>query len=186
MTPLALVALLVAASAPAQMQFPPGFTVHRVAEGITGATAMEIAPDGGIFLCEQTGTLRVFRDGQLKPEPVLTLKVDSYWERGLIGIAIDPQFEKNHYLYVCYVTPDPYPHHRISRFTLDGDVAQPGSEFVLLEGDDQRNLGGSYPAGHQGGALHFGKDGKLYATMGEQTTGARRSGSTCYWARSCA
>src|SRR5262249_31166657 len=65
-----------------------------------------------------------------------------------------------------------YPHHRVSRFTARGDAAVAGSEFVLLEGDDQTRLGGHHPDGHQGGGLHFGKDGKLYVGIGEQTAGA--------------
>ena len=64
---------------------------------------------------------------------------------------------------------EPYPHHRVSRFTARGDVAVPGSEVVLLRGDDQRKLGGNVSAGHQGGAFHFGRDGKLYIAIGEQT-----------------
>jgi putative heme-binding domain-containing protein len=150
---------------------PPGFLSDRIAAGITGATALAVAPDGRIFVCEQTGTLRVIRDGRLVSEPFLTLDVDSTWERGLIGVTLDPRFAHNGYLYVCYVAPRPYVHHRISRFTAAGDVAVPGSELVLLEGDDQARLGGSVPAGHQGGAIHFGGDGKLYAALGDQTAG---------------
>jgi glucose/arabinose dehydrogenase len=114
----------------------------------------------------------VIKHGHLLPEPFVTLHVDHFWERGLIGVALDPVFSTNRFLYVAYISPDPYPHHRISRFTAAGDVAALGSEVVLLEGDDQRKLGGSVPAGHQGGALHFGTDGKLYIAIGEQTAGA--------------
>src|SRR5207253_413947 len=64
------------------------------------------------------------------------------------------------------------PHHCISRFTERDNVAVADSEVVLLEGDDQTKLGGAQPAGHQGGHLHFGKDGKLYVGIGEQTAGA--------------
>jgi putative heme-binding domain-containing protein len=151
---------------------PKGFAVETVANGITGATAMEVAADGRVFVCEQTGALRIVKDGVLLPEPFVTLEVDSQWERGLIGVALDPDFAKNGHVYVNAVASHPYPHHRISRFTARGDVAAPGSEVVLFEGDDQTKLGGKVPAGHQGGAIHFGKDGKLYIAVGEQTAGS--------------
>jgi putative heme-binding domain-containing protein len=151
------------------VKLPPGFAMTRVAGGLTAATAMAVAPDGRVFVCEQTGALRVVKDGQLRPEPFLMLPVDSHWERGLIGVALDPGFDSNGYVYVTYVAAEPYPHHRVSRFTARGDMAVPGSEVILLRGDDQRKLGGPTPAGHQGGALHFGRDGKLYIAIGEQT-----------------
>jgi putative heme-binding domain-containing protein len=151
------------------VKLPPGFELTKVVGGLTAATALAVAPDGRVFVCEQTGSLRVIKGGQLLPEPFLTLPVDSYWERGLIGVALDPKFASSGHVYVTYVAAEPYPHHRVSRFTARGDVALPGSEAILLRGDDQRKLGGNDSAGHQGGALHFGKDGKLYIAIGEQT-----------------
>jgi glucose/arabinose dehydrogenase len=59
----------------------------------------------------------------------------------------------------------------VSRFTADGDVARSGSEKILFEGDDQRKLGGTVPAGHQGGAIHFDRTGKLCIAIGDQTAG---------------
>jgi uncharacterized repeat protein (TIGR03806 family) len=156
---------------PDDPDLPEGFADTVVATGITGATALAIAPDGRLFVCEQTGALRVVKKDQLLAEPFVTVTVDSYWERGLIGVTLDPDFPKSPYVYLCYVAPKPYPHHRVSRFTARGDVAVPGSEVVLLDGDDQTKLGGAQPAGHQGGAIHFGKDGKLYVAIGEQTAG---------------
>jgi uncharacterized repeat protein (TIGR03806 family) len=160
-----------ASSLPAAV-LPEGFHETRVASGINGATAMEIAPDGRLFVCEQTGALRVVKDDRLLPTPCLNVTVDSTWERGLLGVAFDPLFTQNHFIYVNYTAPTPYPHHRISRFTADSDVAVANSEVILLEGDDQNTLGGGVKNGHQGGAIHFGKDGKLYIAIGDQTAGA--------------
>ncbi len=148
------------------ISLPAGFVVDRIATGITGATALAIAPDGAIFVCEQTGSIRVVKNGSLLPKPFLTIDVDSRWERGVIGIALDPTFSTNRFVYINHVKLRPFPHHRISRFTAAGDIAAPGSERVLFEGDEQTN------PGHQGGAIHFGKDGKLYVGVGEQTAGS--------------
>jgi putative heme-binding domain-containing protein len=153
------------------LTLPAGFKAEVVASGLTGATALEVAPDGRIFVCEQTGTLRIFEHGKLLPEPFVTVPVDATWERGLIGVAVAPDFPKPAHVFVCYIAAKPYPHHVISRFTARANVAEPGSEKILFEGDDQTKLGGTVPAGHQGGAIHFGKDGKLYIAIGDQTAG---------------
>jgi putative heme-binding domain-containing protein len=151
------------------LMLPKGFTATPIATGLTGATALEVGGDGRVFICEQTGALRIVKKDHLLAEPFVRLEVDSTWERGLLGVALDPDFANNQYIYVCYTAPRPYPHHRISRITALGDKAISGSEKILLEGDDQTKLGGPVPAGHQGGAIHFGHDGKLYIAIGEQT-----------------
>jgi uncharacterized repeat protein (TIGR03806 family) len=170
---LPLAALLLSSTAALRADaLPEGFTQSPVVAGLTGATAMEVAPDGRVFVCEQTGALRVVKDDKLLPEPFVSVRVDSSWERGLLGVAFDPRFAYNGFVYLCYISPTPYPHHRVSRFTARGDRAVPGSEVVLFEGDDQEKLGGGVKNGHQGGALHFGRDGKLYLAVGDQTAGA--------------
>jgi len=151
------------------VSLPPGFNRQTITTGLTGATALAVAPDGRVFICEQIGSLRVVKNDQLLGEPFVTLPVDDQWERGLIGITLDPDFTNNGHLYLVWVCRDPYPHHRVSRFTTHGDIAVGDSEKVLFEGDDQTKLGGQVPAGHQGGAIHFGPDGKLYIALGEQT-----------------
>ena len=152
------------------IQLPDGFTVTTIATGLTGAVAMDILADGRILICEQTGNLRIICDDQLQQLPVLTLPVHTEWERGLIGVTVDPNFERSPYVYVCYVTSTPYIHHVVSRFRMHGNSVV-GDEERLLEGDDQSKLGGNVPAGHQGGAIHFGPDGCLYVAIGEQTAG---------------
>src|SRR2546430_1480459 len=152
-----------------QPKLPSGFTRTVVAEQLTGATTLAVAPDGRVFVCEQTGALRVVKEDRLLDRAFLTVKVDSSWERGLLGVAFDPAFAANHFVYVNYVSATPFPHHVIARFTADGDVAVEGSARILFEGDDQSKMPGKIKSGHQGGAIHFGPDGKLYVAIGEQT-----------------
>jgi putative heme-binding domain-containing protein len=154
-----------------KLDLPPGFGATVVATGFSGATALEVAPDGRILVCEQTGALRVIKNGELLAQPFVKLPVTANWERGLLGVTLARDFPKTPFVYVCYVAAKPYPHHVISRFTAAGDVAAPGSDKILFEGDDQSKLGGNVPAGHQGGAVHFGNDGKLYIAIGDQTAG---------------
>jgi putative heme-binding domain-containing protein len=150
------------------LALPAGFKTEIAAAGFTGATALEVAPDGRIFVCEQTGALRVVKDGRLLAEPFVRLPVDATWERGLIGVTVARDFPQTPHVFVCYVAAKPYPHHVVTRFA-GADRAEPGSEKILFEGDDQTKLGGTVPAGHQGGAIHFGKDGRLYVAIGDQT-----------------
>src|ERR671927_756145 len=161
-----LVFLLASVSAISAATLPPGFTETSIS-GLTDPTAMEIAPDGRMFVCQQGGSLRVIKNGVLLSTPFLTLNVDSTGERGLLGIAFDPNFATNNFLYVYYTVPSTPRHNRVSRFTANGDVMVPGSEQIILDLD---NL--SSATNHNGGAIHFGPDGKLYVAVGENANSA--------------
>jgi glucose/arabinose dehydrogenase len=139
---------------------PAGFTETQIS-GLSNATAMAIAPDGRIFVCLQGGSLRVIKNGALLPTPFVALTVDPSGERGLLGVAFDPNFATNSFLYVYYTVPGSPPHNRVSRFTASGDVALAASELPIL---DLENLSAT---NHNGGAIHFGPDGKLYVATGE-------------------
>src|SRR5439155_1720559 len=145
---------------------PAGFAETQVANGLTSPTAMDFAPDGRLFVCLQGGNLRVIKNGGLLATPFLTLTVDSSGERGLLGVTFDPNFASNNFVYVYYTVPGSPAHNRVSRFTANGDVALGGSELVLLNLD---NL--SSATNHNGGAIHFGPDGKLYIAVGENANG---------------
>ena len=84
---------------------PAGFVETTVVNGIASPTAMAIAPDGRIFVCSQSGALRVIKNGVLLATPFVTLSVDSMGERGLLGVAFDPHFTLNHYIYLYYTVP---------------------------------------------------------------------------------
>ena len=145
---------------------PTGFTESQVG-GLSSPTAMELAPDGRLFVCLQGGQLRVIKNGALLATPFLTLMPNSLGERGLLGVAFDPNFLSNNFVYVYYTATSPAIHNRVSRFTANGDVAVQGSETVILDLD---NLSGA--TNHNGGAIHFGGDGKLYVAVGENANGA--------------
>ena len=112
---------------------PAGFTDSLVASGLTNPTAMALAPDGRIFVCQQGGALRVIKNGVLLPTPFLTVNVDSSGERGLLGVAFDPNFVSNQLVYIYYTATTPAIHNRISRFTASGDVALAGSSTIVME-----------------------------------------------------
>jgi glucose/arabinose dehydrogenase len=141
---------------------PGGFTRNEsFITGLTDATAFAQAPDGRLFIAKQSGAMRVVKNGALLPTPFMTLSVDSSVERGLLGVAFHPNFASNNFVYAYYTTTIGGTHNRISRFTANGDVVQPGSEQVLV---DLPTLGAG---NHNGGAIHFALDGKLYVGVGE-------------------
>jgi glucose/arabinose dehydrogenase len=152
-----------------------GFVEAPVTGSVDLGSTLEIAPDGKLFVAEQRGTLQVyssyatpnqflqpnfFRDA---PLPVPTTELG---EGGLIGFTFDPDYQNNRFIYVHYTRRIPIRLNRISRFTANasGDLALPGSEVVLLEIEPPASNG------HNGGALHFGPDGKLYVAVGDHNT----------------
>jgi len=142
------------------------FVTTSYVSGLSNPTAMQFAPDGRLFVCQQGGMLRVVKNGGLLAAPFVNLTVDSNGERGLLGVAFDPDFATNQFVYVYYTVPGSTPHNRVSRFTANGDVAAAGSETIILE---LNNL--SSATNHNGGALHFGPDGRLYIAVGENANG---------------
>jgi glucose/arabinose dehydrogenase len=145
---------------------PSGFTATAVT-GITDPTALTIAPDGRVFVAQQGGALRVIKGGGLLAQPFIQFTVDSSGERGLLGVALDPAFRTNGFVYVYYTATTPTVHNRVSRITAAGDVAALGSEVVLV------NLPTLDFTNHNGGAIHFGPDGKLYVGVGENAHSER-------------
>jgi glucose/arabinose dehydrogenase len=165
---LAVVFLLHALSFSASgATLPTGFVETTVASGIDSPTAMAIAPDGRIFVCSKTGALRVIKNGVLLTTPFVILSVDSLGERGLLGVALDPNFTLNQYIYLHYTVPGTPSHNRVARFTANGDVVLTGSRVILLELSPL-----STATNHNGGALHFGADGKLYIAVGDNAKGS--------------
>ena len=127
--------------------------------------AMAFAPDGRLFYNEfQSGNIQVFDAGKTSTFAHVDVYVNN--ECGLLGLAIDPDFTENHYVYVYYIEPvegrDDIGHPLIVRFT---DSNGRGEDPTVLVGD----LPNTNPivCGHVSGNVHFGPDGYLYFTIGE-------------------
>jgi glucose/arabinose dehydrogenase len=141
------------------------YTETQYTTGLSMPVSMAFTPDGRIFVAEKSGKLRVIKkDGTLVATPSLTLNVSANSERGLLGVALDPNFSTNKYVYLYY-TRESFPvKNRLSRFTVSAsnpDLIDANSEKVLI--DDIASDAGN----HNGGAIHFGKDGKLYVAVGD-------------------
>src|SRR5215203_1269519 len=161
----------------------PGFTDSPVVRsGLTNPTDMEFAPDGRLFVTEDAGKLRIAKpDGTLATFLNILTKLDSNGERGLLALTFDPNFSTNDYVYLHYTkkaTSTTPSHNRIVRLTASGDRAVAGSEKLIFRLGNQ-----TAATDHQGGALDFGKDGKLYISTGDNARGLSHSSSPTSSAR---
>ena len=146
---------------------PVGFTRLPFATGFGALlTSVTVAADGRLFVTEISGAIRVVRDGVLLAQPFATVAALTGGERGLLGVALSPGFSTSGYLYVYYTTSENGAHNRISRFAAFGDVAGSVEEVLV----DLPAL--STATNHNGGAIQFGPDGKLYAGVGENANSA--------------
>jgi glucose/arabinose dehydrogenase len=169
----------------------PGFQDTVAFSGLESPTTLRFSPDGRVFVAEKSGIIKVY-DGLDDPSPSvfadLRTEVHNFWDRGLLGMALDPDFPAQPYVYVLYThdaaigataprwgaagqtgdgCPDPpgatsngcVVSGRLARLVAEGNQA--GPEQVLIEDWCQQ-----YPS-HSIGDIEFGADGMLYATGGD-------------------
>ncbi|MEV1011389.1 ThuA domain-containing protein [Streptomyces sp. NPDC049881] len=128
---------------------------------------LDVAPDGRVFYAQRGGQLRVYDPDSHSTVTAGTLNVYTGGEDGLVGLALDPNFATNNWIYL-YHSPATSTQdvNRLSRFTVQGNTLNLSSEEVLLEVPAYRDR--SYPEpGHTGGSLDFGPDGTLYLSTGD-------------------
>jgi glucose/arabinose dehydrogenase len=130
--------------------------VETVATGLEAPWEIAFMPDGSALITERPGRVRLLgSDGKLRPDPVAELEVEAVGEAGLLGLAVDPEFAQNRFIYLY-------------RTTADGNELL-RSRFEGEELRDLRSIAGGIQAAaiHDGGRVHFGPDGRLYFTTGD-------------------
>lgn len=138
---------------------------------LTEPTEMAVLPNLDVLIAGRRGSLLRYRAADRSLAQVGAL--DVYWqsgikdvnaEEGLLGLAADPDFGRNHFIYLFY-SPADTSVNRLSRFTFDRDTLDPATEKVILEFYSQRPI-----CCHTGGSIAFGPDSNLYLSTGDNST----------------
>lgn len=140
-------------------QFP--YEIEVVAENLYVPWAIAIGDDGAQFVTERNGRIRIIKNGILQPQPLMTISTPfiSQGEGGLMGIALDPNYLQNHYIYVMHSYGDSnFIYNRVIRLLENNNSST--IDKILLD---------KIPGGriHNGGRLKIGPDQKLYITTGD-------------------
>ncbi|HXJ40148.1 MAG TPA: NPCBM/NEW2 domain-containing protein, partial [Bryobacteraceae bacterium] len=161
-----------------------GFSQTVVASGFTFPTNWVFLPDGRMLIIEKHGIIKVFKNGAVLPTPLMDISnlVNDYWDRGLIGVAADPNFASNGFIYLAYTYENDATQYsgpktaRLSRFSVVGDTASPASERVILgtlvgSTCDNFAIGAdclpSDGPTHSVGSVKFDASGNIFFTMGD-------------------
>lgn len=137
------------------------YEIEIIAENLYVPWAIDISNEGNIYFTERSGAIRIIEDGKLNPQPLITFSSTfiSQGEGGLMGIALDPNFSNNHYIYVMhsYLEANQI-YNRVVRLVVNNNIAS--IDKVILD----KIPGGSI---HNGGRIKIGPDQKLYITTGD-------------------
>ncbi|MGH7948666.1 MAG: PQQ-dependent sugar dehydrogenase [Candidatus Binataceae bacterium] len=144
-------------SGPNPNSAPVPFRVETFLPNANFPVTLAFAPDGRLFFNElQTGRVRIVQNGQLLAQPFVTLTVEQSGERGLLGLAFDPNFAANRFVYVYYSDPGGF--HRLLRFTDSNNVGTNQTTIFTVAASNSN---------HNGGNIAFGPDGRIYITVGD-------------------
>ena len=135
------------------------FELEVLAKNLDTPWAIDFFPNGKMVFTERYGRISVFNLETKEIKIVGEINVSERGESGLLGIAVDTEFEENNFIYVYYTYENG---NRVSRFTFNEQNEKIESEFILLDNIPSARF-------HDGGRIKFGLDGKLYVTTGDAT-----------------
>jgi cytochrome c len=144
-----------------KMPEPDRFTKVVLGTYFDEPTEMDILPDGRIIFLERKGNVKLYDPKDNSINIINTFNVVSKFEDGMLGIAHDPDFEKNKWLYIYYSHPEKSAN-VLSRFVFDGEKIDQSSEKLMLEVATQR-----VTCCHTGGSIVYGPDRNLYLSTGD-------------------
>ncbi|AOS63199.1 OmpL47-type beta-barrel domain-containing protein [Actinoalloteichus hymeniacidonis] len=149
------------------------FEKIQLTEDVGEPMALAVTPDGRVLMTDRRGIIKIFNPDSYNVTTAAEIEVYAGEEDGLQGIAVDPNFEENGWVYTYYSPPDPEPRNRLSRFKLEGDVIDRESEQIILEVPTQRDL-----CCHVGGDIDFDSAGNLFLSTGDNTNSWASDGYT--------
>jgi glucose/arabinose dehydrogenase len=143
---------------------PAGFqTIKLAGQELSYPTGLAIAPDGRIFVVEQSGNIKIYKNGQILPRIFDQLPAYGSGDRGLLGVTFDPDFGQNHWIYFYYIDVNSV--HKVVRFDATEDVGRNGPVEIFSA------INNVPSPNHAGGTVAFGPDVKLYISIGDVGNG---------------
>jgi cytochrome c len=140
------------------------FQVEALVTGVHEPMELDILPNGNIIWIERDGSIQLYDFEYEEADEVATLDVWIEFEDGGLGLAVDPDFVSNNWLYLYYSPNIDTSINRLSRFKFVDDELVMDSEQIILEVPTDRNQ-----CCHSGGSVEFGGTGLLHLSLGDNT-----------------
>ncbi|NIJ53868.1 cytochrome c [Dyadobacter arcticus] len=149
------------------------FTPIVVSDNLDEPMVFEVLPDGSVYIAERKGALKKYNPATKSTDLIATIPVNTKYtsaegvareaEEGLMGLTMDPNYEKNHWIYLYYADPTEKKH-VLARWEMRDDQLVESTKKTVLEVTTQREV-----CCHTGGGMTWDKAGNLYLTVGNNT-----------------
>lgn len=158
-----------------QAPAPKRFIKKVLDANVNEPVELAVLPDGKVLFIERDGTVKLYypKDNQTRILDKFDVSMDGNYEDGMLGLALDPAYKTNGWVYIYYSPAGDEPKQNLSRFILYGDSLYKNTEQIILEVPVQRKT-----CCHSAGSIVFGPDGYLYLSTGDNTSSKESDGYT--------